>query len=151
MRSSRLLPASLSLLILSACVGAGVPQGSPAVIISDAWMRLAPGGEGASVYLRLQSRRDLSDALVGASMPAAEAIEIHSMKVEDGMMRMRHLDRVELKSGEEILFEPGGYHLMVVGLEPGVEPGTEVELTLEMQSGPIDVWIPVRVTAGDGG
>lgn len=143
----------MHLLAILLALGSGcgwASEGPDELLVSDAWMRLVPGGGGGSIYLTLHNGRSDADALLGATVPEAAVVEIHSMSVESGMMRMRKLDRIPIPGGEQIRLAPGGYHLMVMGLSGEVTLGDSLELTLEMESGAMQVSIPVRDAKAQG-
>ena len=105
--------------------------------VMAAWVRLpAVGGRPAGGYFTAHgTARD--DALVGASSPKAERIELHSMRMENGVMRMRAETSVPLPAGGELAFRPGGHHLMLFGLAPDVKAGQTIPLTLRFRSGAV--------------
>ena len=77
---------------------------------------LPPISKNGAVYLTLTNHGHLSDQLVGAATPIADHAEIHTHRMENGMMKMRKVDEVELPPHEEIVFAPGGNHIMLIGL-----------------------------------
>ena len=71
--------------------------------------------------------------LVGASSPVAGVVEVHEMKREGDVMRMRAIDGLELPAGRAVKLEPGGYHVMLIGLEKPLAPGASVPITLTFE------------------
>lgn len=128
------------LALLAAC--SPQPQVDPAVAASDAWCRPAVAGARAvGCYVTLQSAAD--DRLVGAQSPAGERVEIHTMSMDGGVMRMRQLeDGLALPAGETTSLKPGADHLMLIGPTAALEEGGEVALTLNFEKAP-----PAVVTA----
>ena len=106
------------------------------VNVANAWVRPpAPGQTTASAYVELTSSRDA--ALVAAGSTSAARVEMHSMTVEGGVMRMRALPRIELPAGQTVKLAPGGMHLMLVDLKQPLKAGSTVPLVLSVQaSGP---------------
>lgn len=127
----------LAVLLLVASVFGGTEvigqQQSPSV--SNAWVRLpaATGRPGAG-YMVVQGGAQ-ADALVSASSPSAERIEIHSMTMDGGVMRMRAEPSIAVPAGQTVEFRPGGNHLMLFGLDPRLKPGDRIDLTLTFRSG----------------
>lgn len=72
-----------------------------------------------------------ADALVGAQVPGAR-VEMHTMTMDGGVMRMSPIERLALKPGETVAFKSGGYHLMLFGLK---DAGKTVPITLVFASG----------------
>lgn len=101
-------------------------------------------GTGAA-YLRIANGGDESDRLIGASADVAKVVEIHEIATESGVMQMRPLvDGLEVLAGDETVLEPGGYHIMLIGLTTSLEPGMTYELTLTFEHAG-DVIVPVVV------
>lgn len=117
-----------SVILLSAACSAG-----EAVSVRDAVYR-PPLGQGSvsAAYLTLTSKSP--DRLIGASSPAAGAIEIHTMQRTGDVVRMRRLDGVDLPAGRPVRFEPGGLHLMLIDLEDEGE-NAAIAITFELESG----------------
>ncbi len=106
------------------------------VTVVNAWVRTpAPGQTTASAYIELTSARDA--ALVGARSAVAARVEMHSMTMDGGVMRMRALPRIELPAGQTVKLAPGGTHLMLIDLQQPLKAGATVPLILSVQpSGP---------------
>lgn len=99
------------------------------------WVRLpAVAGRPAGGFMTVKGGAK-PDALVGASSPMAERIELHSMTHENGVMRMRAEKSFAVPANGQVAFVPGGNHLMLFGLKPGLKPGQTIPVTLTFQSG----------------
>jgi len=108
-------------------------DGSPHVM--DAWVRMpAVSGRPAGGYFMVHGTKK-ADALVSASSPKAERIEMHSMVTRDGVMRMRAETSFALPARGTLTFAPGGNHLMLFGLAADVKAGDRIPVTLGFQSG----------------
>jgi copper(I)-binding protein len=121
--------------------------GDPGVEVTDVWARpTAPGAQNGAVYMTLESAG--ADALTAASVPAtvAGSVEIHETMAADdsgmGDMAMRPIDRLDLPAGQRVVLEPGGYHIMLVGLAAPLDAGSSVELSLRFECAD-----PAHVTA----
>ncbi len=113
---------------------AAVGSAAAAPHVADAWIRLpAATGRPAAGYVTIHGRT--ADALVAASSPLAERIELHEMVEEGGVMRMRARPSFDVPAGGELRFAPGGAHLMLFGVSSRVRPGDRVPLTLAFRSG----------------
>jgi len=120
-----------------------------AVELTAPWARATVQGQQAGgAFVTLQSGRD--DALLAASSPSSASMEIHEMRLEDNIMRMRQISRLALPADQPIELKPGGYHLMFQGLRQPLQAGTEVEVTLTFEkAGRQTLRFPVRpLTAG---
>lgn len=119
--------------LLLSLLSAGAATAAPAV--EGAWVRLSPvSSRPAGGYFTVKGGPK-ADALVGASSPKAERVEMHSMTMTDGVMRMRAEKSLAVPAYGKLLFAPGGNHLMLFGVAAGVQPGQTVPLTLVFQSG----------------
>lgn len=123
---SRLLPISL-FWIASAVMAADAVQ------VTDAWARATvPGQKVAGAYMQIVSAVDAK--LVGVGSPVAGSAEVHWMKMEGGIMRMRAIDALDLPAGEVVELAPGGYHIMLFGLKQPLTAGERLALTLEFET-----------------
>jgi periplasmic copper chaperone A len=125
--------------------------------ISAPWARATP--KGASIgggYMKITNTGNAPDTLIGGSTDAATRFEIHEMSMDNGVMKMRALDKgLEIKPGQTVEFKPGGYHVMFVGLKSGLTQGQNVKATLEFaKAGKVDVEFTVQgigaMTGGGG-
>lgn len=84
------------------------------LVISQPWSRATPGGaKVAGGYLVIENKGTAPDRLIGGSADIAGKFEIHEMAVENGVMKMRALDKgLTIEPGKTVKFAPGGYHLM---------------------------------------
>ena len=78
--------------------------------------------------MRLTARQ--ATQLVGASTPVAGTTEVHEMKMEGDVMRMRAVPKLDLPAGQVVELKPGGYHIMLQELKQPLAKGATVPLTL---------------------
>lgn len=141
---SPLLALLALLLIASPAVAQDYKLG--ALEIGHPWARAtpptAPTGGG---YLSVKNTGTEPDRLISISSPAAQTVQLHEMKMEGNVMRMRELDGpLEIKPGETVTLAPGGMHLMMMGLKGPLKQGEKVPLTLVFEkAGKIDVELVV--------
>ena len=121
----------------------------------DAWVRATVAQQKASgLFAQITSAS--GGKLVGASSPVAGAAEIHEMKMDGEVMRMRALpDGLELPPGKTVELSPGGYHVMLLDLKQTLNAGDTVALTLTVEDKDgkreqIDVDAPVRALGATG-
>ena len=104
------------------------------VAVADAWVRATmPGQKVSGAYMRIQS--DVDAKLIGASSPAVPRVEMHEMKMDGDIMRMRELKTIELPKGRAVSLEPGGYHFMLMNLPKPIAAGDVIPLSLTIESG----------------
>ena len=116
--------------------------------VTDAWVRATvPGQPVSGAYLRIQS--DADARLVGVSSLAVPRVEIHEMKMDGDVMRMRELKAIDLPKGKTVSLEPGGYHLMLMKLKKPIAAGDIIPFTLVVESGGKRQKIEVKAEARD--
>ena len=125
------------------------------VEVRAAWVRgTVLGQTTAGAYMELTSNRRAN--LLGAESPAAGGAEIHEMKMEGDVMRMRAVSRLELPPGKTVELKPGGYHMMLVDLKRPLKMGDRVPIRLKVELSDktirtIQVVAEVRELAAAGG
>ena len=123
------------------------------VEVKSAWVRATvPHQMGTGAFMQITAAQDTK--LVAASSTLTPVVEIHEMKLQDNVMKMRQVDAVELPAGRTVEFEPGGYHVMLMELKAQVKEGTTVPLTLVFEDAKgqrqsIDIQAPVRALNAD--
>jgi periplasmic copper chaperone A len=123
--------------------------------ISSPWARATP--KGASVggaYMTITNTGSVADRLVGGSSDVSSRFQIHEMSMDNGVMKMRPLDKgLEIKPGQTVELKPGGNHVMFVGLKRSLEEGQHVKAMLEFEkSGKVAVDFTVEgIGAREGG
>lgn len=135
-------------------------QGAP-VAADGAWARATVQGQKSSgAFVKLTAREALQ--LVGAASPVAGVAEIHEMKMEGDVMRMRAISALTLPAGQAVELKPGGYHVMLMDLRAPLAPNTQIPLTLRFKdakgaesrlelSVPVSAQAPGGQAAGHGG
>jgi periplasmic copper chaperone A len=139
-------PILLCFLLLGAC---GKPA-APAIRVSDAWARAtATGQTTAAVYATIVNEGAAGDRLVAASSDRAAQAMLHEGSVENGIARMRMVDRIGLAPGQRLELKPGGTHVMLTGVARPLNAGNQFTLRLRFEKGG-ETTVPVTVVgAGD--
>lgn len=107
------------------------PAASELVQVQGAYVRAVPPGQpNSALFLDLTNQGDTDQVLVDAKSTASKVVELHTHREEDGMMKMRRVDKIALPAGETVRLQPGGLHIMLIGLERQLAAGDEVEITL---------------------
>lgn len=118
------------------------------VSISDAWVRAnAPGQSVGAAYMTLNSPQDSS--LFHAESSVAGSVEIHSMSVTNGVMKMRALETLPLQAGKPEKLAPGGFHLMLFDLKKQLVAGEKAtfKLSFKDKAGKIthqEIVVPIK-------
>jgi len=111
------------------------------------WTRATVAGASvAAGFLAIENKGAEADRLTGAATAAAEKVEIHEMRMDGDIMKMRALpEGVEIRPGETVTLKPGGLHLMLLGLKQRLIPGAAVPVTLSFaRAGQVAVVLPVQ-------
>ncbi|MGA7177971.1 MAG: copper chaperone PCu(A)C [Thiobacillaceae bacterium] len=124
---NRLIPSIIATLV-------ALPLYAANLKVEDAWARAtAPGQPVAGAFMKLTSDRNAQ--LVGASSPVAGMVQVHMMKMQDGVMIMREMKSLPLPKGKTVELAPGGYHIMLMELKQPLTAGKSVPITLNVKTG----------------
>lgn len=105
--------------------------------VHDPWVRTAPPGSPMAGYFNLKNNGENAKHLVNADATGFGMTMIHQTVEEDGLMKMKHIDSIEVQSGSEIIFKPGSYHLMLMNPEKTLKPGEMVQVEFLFQDGSV--------------
>ncbi|MBC7706502.1 MAG: copper chaperone PCu(A)C [Rhodoferax sp.] len=107
----------------------GVAQ-AQSVEVKDAWIRTSVQGQmSTGAFMKITARENMK--LVSVSTPVAGVAEVHEMKMEGDVMKMRAVKGgLDLPAGKTVELSPGGYHLMVMDLKAALPKGSTVPFTL---------------------
>ena len=125
MKTQSLLAAACAALFVgtAAFAAPAVPK------VEGAWVRSTVKGQsGTGAFMKLTPSQ--ATQLVGASTPAAGTAEVHEMKMEGDVMKMRAIAGLDLPAGQAVELKPGGYHVMLMDLKAPLAKGITVPVTL---------------------
>lgn len=117
------------------------------IVISDAWVREVPPGTSVSAgYMTILNNGMEDDKLIGMSCDIAESTELHMSNVdENGVATMEMIKILDLPEGESVELNPGGMHIMLIGLKESLVGKDSIELNLNFEkSGDVKVEVPVK-------
>lgn len=146
--------AALVTTLATALASAPVWAQTAAVQVDGAWARASVQGQkGTGAFMRLTAKDGAR--LVRAESPAAGVAEVHEMKMDGDVMKMRAVPALDLPAGKTVELKPGGYHIMLLDLKAPLAKGSTVPLALVFQDAQgaesrLDLSVPV-VTAVPGG
>lgn len=151
MRNSVIQPFFSIVFLSLALMITPVAQAAEPITVSHAWVRAtAPGQKVGAAYINIQSSTDAT--LTRVESPVADSVEIHSMTMNDGVMKMRMLENLALPAGKTVKLEPGGFHLMLFGLKKPLSKDEQIAFSLhfKLADGTItrlDISAPVQAVA----
>jgi hypothetical protein len=123
------------------------------VTVEGAYARAVPPGQpNSALFMVLKNEGDQDLALVSADSSASDVVELHTHTMDEGMMKMRRVEQIDLPAGETVTLEPGGLHVMLIGLKEQLVPGGEVAVKLQFNDGTsAELTAPVQeIRAGMG-
>lgn len=121
---------STSLVLITTFASLAYAQTPSATVeVKDAWVRsTVPGQKGTGAFMKITAKDGAK--LVGVSSPVAGVGEVHEMKMEGDVMKMRALPSLDLPAGKAVELKPGGYHVMLMDLKQALVKDSKVPLTL---------------------
>jgi copper(I)-binding protein len=100
--------------------------------VANPWVRGTVSAQKATgAFMQLSSKGGVS--LVGVGSPAANIVEIHEMVMDNNVMKMRALPRLEVEAGKVLELKPGSYHVMLIDLKKPLSKGEIVPITLQVE------------------
>ncbi len=114
--------------------------------ILDQWVREAPkSAKVGAGYLTIVNTGAASDTLIGVKAEFPR-VTIHGVKNEGGVMKMYHIENVEIPAGEKVVLKPGSIHIMFMGLDQtGLTSGRAIEAILQFKNaGEVKITFPIR-------
>jgi len=112
--------------------GAAAMPVAAQVTVSDAWVRAtAPGQTVAGAYMKIKSSK--TSTLVAVRTPVSKDAQLHEMSMDNGVMKMKPVARIELPAGKTVDLKPGGYHLMFMNIAKPLRKGDTVPITLVVE------------------
>lgn len=136
----RLTLAALCVATFATTAFAAKPKPAPKpdpLVIEAPWARATPpGAPVAGGFLTVRNVGKTEDRLLSATSPDADKVEIHEMRMDGGVMRMRRMDGgLTISSGGTLTLAPGGFHLMFIGPKHPFVAGQTITATLHFEHG----------------
>lgn len=118
-----------ALALAAASVGAaGHDHRAGDLRIMHPWAR-ATNGDVTAVYMKIMNNGPTADRLLRVTTDFGQAA-FHETKEDGGVTKMRPVDSVTIPAKKEISFQPGGLHIMLMGLKRPLAEGFGVPMTL---------------------
>jgi len=133
---------ALSALLLSTATLAEVTVESP-------YARAVPPGQPNSAAFMTLTNSSEAVSLIGGSSSAAKVVELHTHLHENGVMRMRKIDKIDVPAKGEVTLQPGGLHIMLLGLNEQLKADQLIDITLNFSDGSSQaLQVPVKSVMG---
>jgi len=106
---------------------------------------MPPGTPNSGAFMTFHNGGTVAVKLMSAKATVSKSVELHTHVMEDGMMRMRQISEIVVPPGEDVVLQPGGLHVMFIGLNGSLEEGRSFPLTLVFSDGSTKVVkVPVK-------
>ena len=115
--------------------------------VEQPWARATPAGASTgAVYLTITNKSQEMDRMLSASSDVADKLQIHEMKVVNGIMEMREVPSgLPVPAKGSVVLKPGGFHVMLIGLKKPLKAGETIPLTLDFEkAGKVSITVPIR-------
>jgi Uncharacterized protein conserved in bacteria len=141
------LGAALAVAVIGAAPAGDAKVGD--ISVSGAWARASAGPvPNGAAFMTIVNAGGGADKLLAASSDVAAATELHTHLHEDGVMKMRKVAAIDVAAGQTVMLQPGGYHVMFMGLKAPLKQGTTFPLILTFEkAGSVNV----EVSVGEAG
>jgi periplasmic copper chaperone A len=119
--------------------------------IETPWTRAALEGRQGAGFLTIRNTGAVADRLVAAASPVAGRMELHTHIRDGDVMRMRPVEDIPVPAGGSVSLQPGGLHLMFMGLNRPLVAGETIPVTLRFaQAGEVTIQLAVQAAGARG-
>ena len=135
----------LKLGLLTLLLGAASLMAS-SLMVKNAYVRATPPMmKNSGAFMMVMNKTDKNVSIVSAKSDVAKKVELHTHENVNGMMKMYQVEKVDVNANAHVMFKPGGFHVMFLGLNKGLKEGESVDFTLVLSNGEeIKVNAPVK-------
>ncbi|WP_167631370.1 copper chaperone PCu(A)C [Mariprofundus ferrooxydans] len=106
------------------------------VVAKQAWVRLAPPvSDSTAAYMVMENDGDSDVILTAVESAAAKHVMMHGMAMKEGRMHMFELEHVRVPAHGTVSFEPGGMHIMLMGLNEALHTGQTLRFKFRTAAG----------------
>jgi len=113
-----------------------IAHAETAIEINDAWVRSAPpSAKVMAGYMKITNHGQKTISLSSINSPQFKKVEVHRSVMHDGMMHMEKIEPLSLKSHQQLVLKPGGYHLMLIKPVHAISEGDSVHLNFNFDNG----------------
>lgn len=106
------------------------------IAVHNAYVRaVPPGTPNSAAFMNLMNNGSSDHAIVRAESGISKVVELHTHKMEGGMMKMTPVEKIGVGANAKTILKPGGLHVMFLGLKQDVKAGDKVEFKLIFEDG----------------
>lgn len=149
LRSSKALFSVLLIMLMSTSISAEESSVNDHISFEKPWVRLLPPTMMHTAgYVTIKNSADTQDKLLAVWSPTVNSVSVHQTKEVDGLFTMLAADNVVISPKGELKMQPGGYHIMIMGLNTPLTESSELIISFEFEkAGIINVVFPAQKTA----
>ncbi len=104
-----------------------------------------PGQPNSAIFMELENTTEKELLLTRAESEIAESVELHTHSMKNGMMHMHPVVHIKIPGKSRTALQPGGYHIMLIGLKDNLKEGTSIPLKLFFNNGKsVNLKVPVE-------
>lgn len=118
--------------------------------IEDGYVRATPPNlPNSAAFMKVKNSSNETISIVKASSDASKVVELHTHLMKDGVMKMIQVPNIKIPANGEVSLQPGGLHIMLIGLNQALKEGENVTLTIEFSNGESKtITVPVKTVMG---
>jgi len=133
----------LALLSASTLLASGIK-------VSDAYVRATPPGlPNSAAFMSVSNKTSEDIAIIKASSSVAKVIELHTHDMKDGVMKMYQVPKIVIPKNGQTTLQPGGFHIMLIGLHHPLKKGETATFTLTFDNGETQtITAPIKTVMG---
>jgi copper(I)-binding protein len=133
------------------CAPLAAAQQAAPVSVTAPWTRAAGAGGNGAGFMAIRNTGSTPDRLLEARAAIARTVELHTHIRDGDVMRMRPVQAIDLPPGQTVTLQPGGLHVMLIGLNAPLRQGEEIPVTLVFErAGTVQVALKVEGAGARG-
>lgn len=104
--------------------------------VKDSYVRATPPGlPNSAAFMSVENNTNKDIAIIKATSEVSKVVELHTHSMKDGVMKMYQVPKIDIPANGKTELKPGGFHVMLIGLNKPLKEGEEITLTLEFSNG----------------
>ncbi len=106
------------------------------IVIQNTMIKTTPPGiNNSAAYLTILNNSDKDITLTDVASDAAQLVEMHEHIMSNGAMKMQRIEPLKIEANGSVKFQPGGYHIMFIGVTQNIKDGDKIDITLSFDDG----------------
>ena len=106
------------------------------IVVQNTMIKTTPPGiNNSAAYLTILNNSDSDITLINVASDAAQLVEMHEHIMSNGVMKMQRMEPLKIEANSSVKFQPGGYHIMFIGVTQDIKDGDKIDITLSFDDG----------------